>query len=161
MQTSILQDKKGEHRMPIEENKVIMRRMLDEVLVGGDLDLMDELVAPDFINHNVVGTSETSSSVGVENFRQEIRALRSAIPDIALKVIHLLADGDHVIAHLRGQGTHLGEFRGILATGNRVNVPSITIVRMANGKFAERWNLVDSYGLLQQLGVIPSEARSN
>jgi steroid delta-isomerase-like uncharacterized protein len=143
--------------MSTEENKVIMRRMLDEVLVGGDLDLMDELVAPDFINHNVVGTSQASSSVGVENFRLEIRALRSAFPDIAVEVIHLLADGDKVVAYLRGQGTHLGEFRGIPATGNRINVPSITIVRMANGKLAERWNLVDSYGLLQQLGVIPSQ----
>jgi steroid delta-isomerase-like uncharacterized protein len=137
--------------MSTEENKAIMQRMLDEVVVGGKLELMDELIAPDFVNHNVVGTGETSSSVGVENFRQEIKALRAAFPDLALKVIHLLADGDMVIAHLRGQGTHLGEFSGIPATGNRIDVPSITIVRMAQGKFAERWNLVDRYGILQQL----------
>ncbi len=150
-------DKKGEHSMSTEENKATGSRMLDEVIVGGNLALMDELIASDFVNHNVVGTGEESSSVGVENFRQEIRALRLAFPDLALSVIQLLADGDKIIAHLRVQATHLGEFGRIPATGRRIDVPSITIIRMANGKFAERWNLVDRYGLLQQLGVIASQ----
>jgi steroid delta-isomerase-like uncharacterized protein len=141
--------------MSAEENKAIMRRMLDEVIVGGNLALMDELVAPDFVNHNVVGTAETSSSVGVEPFRQEIKALREAFPDIRLLIIHLLTDGDKVIAHLRGRGTHLGQFGPIPATGKTVDVASMTIVRMENGKFAERWNLVDRHGMLQQLGLVP------
>ncbi|UCG12319.1 MAG: ester cyclase [Deltaproteobacteria bacterium] len=143
--------------MSKEENKAIMRRMLDEVIVGGNFDLMDELVASDFVNHNVVGTGETSSSVGIEAFRQELKALREAFPDLKLPIIHLLADGDKVIAHLRGQGTHLGQFGPIAATGKKVDIASMTIVRIANGKFAERWNLVDRYGMLQQLGVIPSQ----
>jgi predicted ester cyclase len=141
--------------MSAEENKAIMRRMLDEVIVGGNLDLMDELVAPDFVNHNVVGTGETSGSVGVEPFRQEIKGLREVFPDLKLPIIHLLADGDKVIAHLRGQGTHLGQFGPIPATGKKVDVASMTIVRMENGKFVERWNLVDRHGMLQQLGLIP------
>jgi len=140
--------------MSSEDNKAIMRRMLEEVIVGGNLDLMDELVAPDFINHNVVGTGESGSSVGIEAFSQEIKALRKAFPDLQLPVVHLLADGDKVIAHLRGQGTHLGQFGPIAATGKRVEVASMTIVRIVNGKFSERWNLVDRYGMLQQLGVI-------
>jgi steroid delta-isomerase-like uncharacterized protein len=143
--------------VPTEGNKATFRRMLDEVIVGGNLDLMDELVNPDFVNHNVVGTAEASGSVGVENFRQEIRALRAGFPDIELDIIHLLADGDMVTVHVRGRGTHLGEFGGIPATGRRIDVPSITIVRFADGRFAERWNLVDRYGWLQQLGVISSQ----
>ena len=93
-------------------------------------------------------------------FRKEIRALRSAFPDFEPDVVHLLADGDKVIAHLRGRGTHLGDFGGIAPTGTRVDAASITIIRFANGKFAERWNLVDRYGWLQQLGVIPSSSAS-
>jgi steroid delta-isomerase-like uncharacterized protein len=143
--------------MSSEENKTIMRRMLDEVIVGGNLDLMDELVAPDFVNHNVVGTGESSSSVGIEAFKNEIMALRTAFPDLKLTVVHLLADGDKVIANLRGQGTHLGPFGSIPATGRKVDVPSMTVVRFANRKFAERWNLVDRYSMLEQLGVIPSQ----
>jgi predicted ester cyclase len=131
--------------------------MLYEVVVGGNLALMDELVAPDFVNHNVVGTAEASHAVGVENFRQEIRALRSGRSDIAIDVIHLLADGDYVIAHVRSRSTHTGEFGGIPPTGKKIEAASISIVRFANGKLAERWNLVDRYGVLQQLGVIPSQ----
>ena len=131
--------------------------MLYEVIVGGNLALMDELVAPDFVNHNVVGTAEASHAVRVENFQQEIGALRSGLSDIAIDEIHLLADGDYIIAHTRSQGTHTGESGGIPATGKKIEAASISIVRFANGKLAERWNLVDRYGVLQQLGVIPRQ----
>ena len=141
--------------MSTEDNKAVLRRMLYEVIVGGNLTLMDELVAPDFVNHNVVGTGEASHAVGVENFRQEIRAIRSDLSDIAIDVIHLLADGDYVIAHVRSRGRHTGEFGGIPATGKTIDTASISIVRFANRKLAERWNLIDRHGALQQLGVIP------
>ena len=140
--------------MSAEGNRTVFRRMLDEVIVGGNLSLMDDLVAHDFVNHNVVGTAEASAAVGVDTFREEIRALRSAVPDIALDVVHLLADGDYVTAHLRARGTQTGAFAGIPPTGNKVEVASMSIVRFVDGKFAERWNLVDRYGLLEQLGVI-------
>ncbi|HET6713084.1 MAG TPA: ester cyclase [Actinomycetota bacterium] len=103
--------------MSPEENKAMLRRMIHEVIVGGDLELMDQLVAPDFINHNVVGTGETSQALGVENFRQEILALRSALTDLAIDEVHVLADGDYVIAHVRGRGPHTGEFGGVPPTG--------------------------------------------
>ena len=137
-----------------DENKAIMRRMLDEVVVGKRLELMEELVAPDFVNHNVVGTGQDSGVVGIESFRQELQALHQGVPDLTLETVHLLAEGDRVVAHVRGRGTHLGEFAGIPATGNKLNVASITILRFEEGKLAERWNLVDRYGMLQQLGVI-------
>jgi steroid delta-isomerase-like uncharacterized protein len=142
-------------RMTTEHNKALMRRMLDEVVAGGHLDLMDELVAPDFVNHNVVGTAEMSTTVGIDSFRQEIAALRSGFPDLTIEIVHLLADGDMVVAHVRGIGTHLGEFGGVPPTGKRGDVASITIIRIVDGKLAERWNLVDRYGMLQQLGVLP------
>ena len=70
--------------MSREENNAVIRRMLDEVIVGGNFDLMDELVAPDFVNHNEVGTGEASSSVGIEAFRQELKAQREAFPDLKI-----------------------------------------------------------------------------
>jgi steroid delta-isomerase-like uncharacterized protein len=145
----------GSSRVSTEHNKALVRRMLDEVVAGGDLDLMDELVAPDFVNHNVVGTAEVSTSKGIESFRQEIAALRSGFPDLTTEIVHLLADDDMVVAHVRGIGTHLGEFGGVPPTGKRCDVASITIIRIVHGKLAERWNLVDRYGMLQQLGLLP------
>ena len=142
--------------MSTQENKAILRRMVEEVICGGNLDLMDELVAPDFVNHHSIATGEASHSIGVETFRQEIMQLRSVFPDIAMTIIHLLADGDKVVAHFQVRGTHKGEFIGIPATGKKVEFSGITIVRIANGKLAERWNIADRYGLLQQFGAIPS-----
>ena len=103
-----------------------------------------------------ITTGEASHSIGVENFRQEIMRVRSVFPDIAMTTIHLLADGDKVVEHFQVRGTHTGEFMGIAATGKKVEFSGITIVRIANGKLAERWNITDRYGLLQQLGAIPS-----
>jgi steroid delta-isomerase-like uncharacterized protein len=136
------------------ENKNIARRMTEEVLCNGNLDLMDELVAPDFVNHNLLATGKESQSIGVKSYRQEVVGFRSVFPDIAVTIIHLLADGDKVISHVHMRGTHKGEFMGISATGKRVEWSAITILRLANGKIAERWNIADRYGLLQQLGTI-------
>jgi steroid delta-isomerase-like uncharacterized protein len=140
--------------MSLEENKAILRRAVEEVICGGNLDLMDELVAPDFVNHRSIATGEASHSVGIENFRQEIMRLRSVFPDIGMTTIHLLADGDKVVEHYQFRGTHRGEFMGVPATGKRVESSGITIARIANGKLAERWNSSDKYGILQQLGAV-------
>jgi predicted ester cyclase len=130
--------------------------MIHEVVVGGNLALMDELVAPEFINHTSVETGENRNTVGVESFRQEIRATRSALSDLAVEIIHLLADGDYVIAHVRNKATHTGVLGGIPASRKRVETAGMSIVRFTNGKLAERWNLIDRYAALQQVGVIPN-----
>lgn len=142
--------------MSTEENKAVVHRMTEEVLCGGNLDLMDELVAPDFINHNLLATGEASRSVGIKSYRQEAIGFRSVFPDISVTFIHLLIDGDKVVSYAQMRGTHKGEFMGIPATGKKVEWSAISIVRIANGKCAERWNIADRYGLLQQLGAIPA-----
>ncbi len=135
--------------MSVEENKGILIRLLEEVVVGGDFQLMDQLLAPDFVDH---GRFEAG---GFESLRKEIQMLHTAFPDMTLKILHLVGEGDTVIAHLESEGTHHGNFQGIRATGKRVRLPSITIVRIAKGKVAERWNVFDRYVYLQQLGAIP------
>ena len=73
--------------MLAEENKTVVRRMTEEVLCGGNLDLMDELVATDFVNHNLLATGEESQSIGVNSYRQEAIGFRSVFPDIAVTII--------------------------------------------------------------------------
>lgn len=135
--------------MPVEQNKTLLVRLLEEVVVGGNFELMDQLLAPDFVDHS------RSEAGGFDAFRKEIQTLHTAFPDMTLKILHLLSEGDTVVAHLVSEGTHRGSFQGIRATGRRISLPSITIVRIANGKVAERWNVFDRYAYLQQLGVIP------
>lgn len=136
--------------MSVEENKAILVRLLEEVVVGGDFEVMDQLLGPDFVDHS------RSEAAGFEGFRREIQTLHTAFPDMTLRILHLLGEGDTVVAHLRSEGTHRGPFQGIRATGKRIGLASITILRMANGKVVERWNVFDRYAFLQQLGVIPA-----
>jgi predicted ester cyclase len=140
--------------MSEDDNKSVIRRVLDEVFVGGNFGLLDELLAPDFVNHNVIGTGQESHSVGVEAFKREMMGVHSSMSNISIEVVHLLADGDFVMAYAISKGTHSGHFFGIPGTGRSVATPAMSIVRMATGKMAERWNLVDLYGTLQQIGAV-------
>ena len=142
--------------MSSDEKKAVVSRMVNEVIMGGNLDLMDELVAPDFINHNTIGSSDKGDTFGVEPFRQQLKGFREAFPDVKLSIIHLLVDGDLVTLYMRNQATHMGPFVSIPATGKKIDIVTVTIIRVVNGKFAERWSLVDRYNMFRQLGVIPN-----
>lgn len=138
--------------MSVEENKAIVIRLLEEVVIGGNFELLDQLLAPDFVNHGQFGFSGGS---GFETFRKEIQMLHTAFPDMAVRILHLVGERDTVVAHLQCEGTHRGSFQAIAATGRKVAYPSIMILRIEGGKVAERWDVFDRYGYLQQLGVIP------
>ena len=140
--------------MSEDDNKSVVRRVLEDVFVGGEFDLLDELLTPNFINHNVVGTGEETRSVGVEAFKREMMGVHSSMSDISIEVIHLLADGDFVMTYAISKGIHSGQFFGLPGTGRSVATPAMSIVRMVEGKMAERWNLIDLYGTLQQIGAV-------
>ena len=146
--------------MSQEQNKAVMRRILDEVFVGGDIDLLDELLTPGFVNHNVVGTGEGTHVVGIEPMKREFMGVHSAMSAISLEVVHLLADGDFVVVHAISTGTHSGPFFGVPGTGRLVRTPTISIARFADGKMAERWNVIDLYGTLRQIGAVPGRYSS-
>ena len=137
--------------MSIEENKAIARRIIEEFINKGDLSVADELFAADFVNHNP-GRGTTPDREGM---KQYITNLRSAFPDQTLTIDDLIAEGDQVVLRMTGRGTHTGDFGIIPATGKQFEVPLISILRFANGKTVERWNVSDEVSLLQQLGIIP------
>jgi predicted ester cyclase len=146
--------------MSQESNKAVVRRVLDDVFAGGKFDLLDELLQPDFVNHNILGTGEETHSVGIEAMKREMMGVHSSMSDISIEVVHLLADGDFVMTYAISKGTHSGQFFGIPGTGRPVRTPAMSIVRMADGKMAERWNIIDLYGTLQQIGAVPGPSRS-
>jgi predicted ester cyclase len=131
-----------------EENKALLRRVYDEVMSGGNLDLLDEVIAPNMVDHE-------SGNNGPEGVKEMMSMFRTAFPDLKVTVDDLLADGDKVIARATFSGTHKGEFMGIAGTGKRVDMPMIDIVRIENGKFAEHWGISDNMAMMQQLGAVP------
>ena len=139
--------------MSAQENKAVVRRMLDELFNKGNLDLTEELLAPDFVEHD---PSMPEDLHGLEAFKPYVGGYRSAFPDIHIEVEDQVAEGDRVATRWTGTGTHEGELMGNPPTGNRVEVAGMVISRISGGKIAESWSNYDVMGMMQQLGVIPS-----
>lgn len=135
-----------------ERNKALVRRGVENVWNGRNLDVIDEVVASDFIIHAVSPDKEIHGREGV---RQQFSRLRTAFPDLHFTIEDHIAEGDRVVTRWTAQGTHLGEFQGIPPTGKRVMLTGIDIDRVADGKFVECWMNMDELGPLQQLGVVP------
>jgi steroid delta-isomerase-like uncharacterized protein len=139
--------------VPTEENKAITRRFLEEIFTGGNLELVDELFAPDFILHD---SSVPQEVRGVEALKQYITMYRTAYPDTHFTVEDQIAEGNEVVTRWTGQGTHQGELMGISPTGNQVTVTGIEVDRVSGGKIEESWVSYDALGMMQQLGIVPS-----
>ena len=135
-----------------EQNKALERRLIEEAWNKGNLAVVDELVAPNFVDH----TAPPGLPPGAEGHKAFIKMYREAFPDAHVTIHDILADGDKVIYRWTGSGTHQGTLFGIPATGKKMSVDGITIDRFSESKLVESWNMFDQMGMMQQLGVIPS-----
>ncbi|MFQ5911524.1 MAG: ester cyclase [Thermoplasmata archaeon] len=142
--------------MSTEGNKAILRRGLLEMWSQGDLSILEELIAPDYIMHDVAGDFR-----GVEAYKQLFNLYRSAFPDLRFTVDDQVSEGDLVATHWTSSGTHRGELMGIPATGKQTTSMGVTFSRIANDRAVEEWNYWDALGLLQQLGVVPAMGRTD
>jgi steroid delta-isomerase-like uncharacterized protein len=134
-----------------DANKAIMQRFYDEVVNAGNIDLIDELLSDDFVEH------EEFPGLGAdrESVKKFFVMFRGAFPDVRFTTEQMLAEGDLVAAHARVRGTHQGEFMGVPATGRSIDVQAVDIVSFANGKATAHWGVFDAMGLMQQLGAMP------
>jgi steroid delta-isomerase-like uncharacterized protein len=141
--------------MSTEQNKAIVRRVFEEAVNQGNLALADELLASDYVNHDM-----PAPAPGVEGYKQVIAMFRSAFPDMVVTLEDVIADGDRVSTRGHFEGTHRGDFMGIPATGKKVSVSYIDIWRLENGKGRENWVQMDLLGMMQQLGVVPGPGQA-
>jgi steroid delta-isomerase-like uncharacterized protein len=139
--------------MSTQENKALARRVLEEMFNKGNLDLADEVFAPDYVDHDPAMPEDIR---GPEGFKEYVSIFRTAFPDIHLEIEDQVAEGDKVVTRWTGTGTHEGDLMGIAPTGNKVTLPGMEIVRISGGKLAEGWEGYDSMVLMEQLGVMPS-----
>jgi len=121
-----------------------------EMINTHDPDLVDQFEAEGYINHEAVFYAE-----GREANRQFWHAFFAAIPDISASLEDLVIAGDRVVARLAYRGTHTGDFWGIPASGNAVEMRSIDIWRVEDGMFAEHWDEINAMQLFQQMGALP------
>jgi len=134
----------------LENNKLLLRRMVEEVLNRKNLAAIPEFVADNYVDHSAPADDPAS----IEAFVAARIRRNTAFPDWHVVLDDLIAEGDKVVARATGRGTHLGPFMGIAPTGKFVTTTWITIYRILDGKLAEHWINSDNLGLLQQLDAV-------
>ncbi|MGH3104200.1 MAG: ester cyclase [Gaiellaceae bacterium] len=147
------QQTEGSRQMS-DANKTVSRRLVEEAFNQGKYDLIEELVAPTFVNHDPA----TGDTKGPEGTRELIEGYRSAFPDLKITIEEQLAEHDLVATRWTAKGTHKGELMGIAPTGKESTVTGLTIDRIKDGKIVESWNNWDTLGMMRQLGVVPEMA---
>jgi hypothetical protein len=128
-----------------EENKAMVRRMVEAINAGEEEAAVEELFAP-----------RTARRV-----KRLFAEFRSAFPDWHEEAVQLVAEGDTVAGRFRCSGTHLGEFLGNPPTGKRMEVEEVFFVRAEDGRFVDFWGLEDSLGRMRQLGLLPPGPRTS
>jgi predicted ester cyclase len=124
--------------MVTEANKAVVHRLVDEVFNGGDLDVLDELYAPEL----------------AEATRRWIAPFRASFPDVHMELVELIAKGDKVVGRFTCSATHLGEWLGQAPTERRFErVDEVWIFRFRDGRIVHSWSLEDTLGRLRQLGL--------
>ena len=122
----------------IEHNKAVIQRLIEEVLNGGQLEVIDDLYAPE-----LAGAA-----------RRWITPFRTSFPDVHMEVVDLIAEGDKVVGRFTCSATHLGAWLGHAPTGRRFErIDEVSIFRLRDGRIIQAWSLEDSLGRLQQLGL--------
>ena len=121
-----------------EKNKALVRQLVDQVINGGELDLVEELFAPEL----------------AEPIRQAFTSFRAAFADWREEIVDMVAEDDKVAVRFRCAGTLQGEFMGAQANGRRQEVDEVFFLRVQDGRFVEYWGLEDNLTRLQQLGAL-------
>jgi predicted ester cyclase len=139
--------------MSTEQNKAIVRRYSDELFNKGNLAVADEVFDPNYLNS---GVAKLGLPRGPEGFKQYVSMMRTAYPDFHMTVEDQVAEGDKEVHRVIARGTHKGALMDIAPTNKQVEVSAIAIDHFSGGKVIETWAEVDMFGMMQQLGVIPS-----
>lgn len=137
--------------MSTEQNKSIVRRWVEEGWNKGNLAVIDQLYAPNYVEHGLQPETVNSS----EALKQEVGMFLTGVPDLHISIDDLIAEGDKVVWRGVGKGAQTGPFMGIPATGKTISMTAIVIFRLEKSRIVEGWINIDLLGLMQQLGVIP------
>jgi steroid delta-isomerase-like uncharacterized protein len=147
--------------MSAEENKTLVQRFFDEVCNARKLDVADELFTTDHSYHD---PSIPGVSPGPEGMKQTIAVYQTGFPDAFWHVDDMFVADDKVVTRWTGTGTQTAELPGnppIPPTGKKVSVAGVWIHRVAGGKIVESWNVWDTLGMLQQMGVVPAAGQAS
>jgi steroid delta-isomerase-like uncharacterized protein len=136
--------------MTIDANKALVRRFIDEIFVRGRLEVVDELLADDFVSHTWRSTGD-----GKGDLKRAIDRLSTVLADVSFTVEDVIAEGDRVAVRVTAQATQVGQFMGVPPSGKSYSIGEIHVFRVRDGKLAEHWHQYDQLGMMRQLGALP------
>jgi len=137
--------------MSVEEIKRIARHLV-EAASAGNLSVIDQYIAEDFVDHD----APPGLASGREGVKQIFAMMDQAFSDMRITFDHEIAEGDKLAQRSTTTATHTGEFMGIPATGKTITWTETHILRFAGGKIVEHWANMDELVIMQQLGVVPA-----
>jgi predicted ester cyclase len=144
--------------MSSADNKAIVRRLYEVVWNKGNVDVADEVFAPEYVRHD---SRPTDPPPGPEGQKRIAADFRGAFPDLRWEVDFVVAGDDFVVGRWTASGTHLGRWGALEPTGRAMRFSGVNIFRFEGGKVVEIWNHRDDLGLMEQLGApIYAGARS-
>ncbi len=136
----------------IEDNKALVRACFENASAGR-FEALERIVAPHYIVH-------PDGARGADGLSESVERYREALSDLTVTIDQQFTEGDFVATRYRIQGTHDGQLMGMPATGREVEFSGITISHCEGGRIVEEWELVDTMGLLAQVGALPQPAAS-
>jgi steroid delta-isomerase-like uncharacterized protein len=135
-----------------DEKSVVIRRYFNELFNQGKLELVSELLHPEYVNHSL---GSPGLPPGREGVAMVVESLRQGMPDLHYEIEDMVVGHDSVAARTTLTGTHLGELFGLPATGRHIHVTQMTFERFREGQIVAHHRLTDELALLRQLGVLP------
>jgi len=141
----------AEEMARMKGNKALIRRFSEEFFNRRNFGVIDELFSPSYVHHT---PDVPGYTMDFQDFRKRELQLVNAFPNFRYSIEDQIAEGDKVTTRSIMTGTHTGNLPNIPATGRKVEVRSIVIHRIKNGKFEEGWEAYDSLGMMMQLDVI-------
>lgn len=133
-----------------QTNATIVRRFTEEVITKGKIDAAAQFVWEDVVEQVPL----PGQGPGLEGLKDILRYMRSGFPDIDFSVKEQISEGDKVASRFEWTGTHQGEFMGVPATGKPVRVWGIVVDRLEDGRIKDTRIIMDTLGLMMQLGAI-------
>jgi steroid delta-isomerase-like uncharacterized protein len=131
-------------------NERLVERFVDEVLAKGRVDVIDELVAPDFVSH-----TWDMTDAGRDKLKATTPQMHERLTDVEMSVEEVVAADDRVVVRLTSSATPTGDFMGVPAAGRRYSIGEIHWFRVRDGRIIEHWHQMDGLGLMRQLGALP------
>ncbi len=139
------------------QNQAIAHRVIEEIWNGRRLEVVDELLAPTFSNHD---PNTPDLGTGPEAYKKLVNLYTTAFPDLRFSIEEIISDQDKVVMRWQSSGTHKGDLGGIAPTNKQIVVEGVTINHIENGKILDQHVSWDALGMMQQLGVIAVTAEA-